>query len=141
MLPAELSRCGAELPVSKPLPLQPRGHDGHLLHPPQQEATLASTQLQRALGCSDASPGAPTHTSTRLAGAEHHTYPAPHHQVRSEDMRQRSTLNARFLVWNEPFTGSQRCFCIVSSFVQSFLRYLWRSLLIHLADGFTSKGT
>lgn len=80
VLPAELpGGRAAELPVSKPLPLEPRWRDGHMLHPPKQEAPHPFTECQ----CPSTHAAFDAHTPTRAAGAQHHPHPAPQHQVSS----------------------------------------------------------
>lgn len=80
VLPAELpGGRAAELPVSKPLPLEPRRRDGHMLHPPKQEAPHPFTECQ----CPSTHAAFDAHTPTRAAGAQHHPHPAPQHQVSS----------------------------------------------------------
>lgn len=80
VLPAELPGSGAaELPISKPIPLQPRRCDGDMLHPPKQEAPHPFTECQ--CPSTHAAFDAHTHTPTRLARAQHHSHSATQHQV------------------------------------------------------------
>lgn len=105
VLSAELFGGGdAELPIPKPLPLQPGWRDGDVLHPSKQEASHSFTERHR----SSTHAAFDAHTQTRPAGAQRHPHPAPQHQVTSERLADTLPLKSK--------SGDQKCFLLVWCF-------------------------